>query len=156
MPNRLKNRTLVPPPGMFIYINPEDGWRIESHAFNVLESKAKEYRRINNYPIGSQWSEDFEDNVCKNHPEGTCFKYEPLTLEQKAKSATLALFNWAKRGFKVRTEEEINQIKAICETCSYYNGQRGLFKVACGKCGCSSKKYYLKSEHCPLSPPRWT
>ena len=52
---KVKNNTSVPPGGVFPYVNPEDGFRIESHAFNVLYDKVRLYRKINNYPIGAQF-----------------------------------------------------------------------------------------------------
>lgn len=152
--NRLKDDSTVPPGGVFPYVNPEDGYRIESHAFGVLEDKVKSYRKANHYPIGSNFHQDFEKIVCQNlHPD-CCFEYEPPSPAQRAKQAAFALINWAKQGFKVRSEEEINTIRAICEVCPFYSGKSGLFKIACGACGCGGLKLAMEGTKCPKG--KWT
>ena len=61
-----------------------------------------------------------------------------------------AVTRWAALGLPVRTQAEIDERLAICETCEHLDGTR------CQKCGCQCNetetlmnKLYLSSEVCP-------
>lgn len=114
------------------------------------------YRKANNYPVGLQFNEEFEHNICENtgRPD-LCYEYVEPSLLQKASAFSRAVVQWAKSGFPVRSEEEVEKVKELCRACPEYAGERGYFKIFCKKCGCSSKKQWLATEHCPLPTPKW-
>lgn len=136
--------------GMYRYKNAEDGFVLEHPNVGELENRAIKYRRTNDYPVGVNWSEDFEANVCENTPPPTCIEAGPPNLAIRAANLAIALGRWASQGFPTRTTEEVEGIMLICKACEHYGGERGLLKIACRKCGCSRKKQSLRSEHCPI------
>ena len=134
----------------------EDGFKQSHHYLHLLLPAVKEYRRANNLPIGTNFNDEFEENLCRHNPrEDVCIDFTPPTLAEKASQLASALVRWARTGFKVRDEATVESIRAICRECEFYGGERGLLKIFCKKCGCSGKKQYLISEHCPLYPPKW-
>lgn len=152
---KVRDNSAVPPGGSFNYRDPETGFELRSHAFHVLRSKAKSYRQLNNLPIGLGWDDQFEEIVCEHTPRA-CMDFEPPTLAQKAQSLSRAFVQWAKAGFKVRSEEEAQRILTICRSCDQYGGESGLLKVVCKLCGCSRKKIYMAGQTCPKNPPLWS
>lgn len=146
--------TAALPPKAWIFKNPEDGQILKHVYFSQLQNMVKGYRRANSFPIGSNFQEQFEANLCENRPE-FCFEFTPPSLITKAGTFAVALGRWAKSGFKVRSAEEAEAVLNICRACPHYAGETGLLKVACRVCGCSRKKVFLASEHCPDNPPRW-
>ena len=60
-----------------------------------------------------------------------------------------AMARWAMRGFKTRTQEEIDERLAICQGCEFYQNE------TCTKCGCACNesgwinKIALATESCP-------
>ncbi len=63
---------------------------------------------------------------------------------------TKALSNWAKSGFKIADAETLAERKSHCSKCEYWQPE-GFFGFGrCAKCGCSSAKLRLETEHCPI------
>ena len=139
-----------PPDGHWIYVCPEDKYRVTALSYNATKSKAFNYRKINNYPIGSNWDTDFEQNICENMSPGVCTDWIPPTLAEKMDNLTLSLLNYARSGFKVTEPDKATARLDICIECNYYSGQRGLLKIMCRKCGCSGLKLFMDSSICPL------
>jgi hypothetical protein len=137
----------------FTYINPEDGHIIKLPTYVQTKNAARDYRKWNNYPIGSAWNDQFEANTCKNTPGDVCVDFTPPTLAERLETLAKALAAAAADGFSVAPSAEVERRHAICKECNYYGGQRGLFKLACKKCGCSGLKLHLQSSHCPAN--RW-
>lgn len=149
----IKSKGVVPPGG-YVYIDPDSKQVFKHPHFNQLEIFAKKHRRANDFPIGANWSEQFEENVCRNSPAADCGESEPLPpLVVRASKLAKALTKWAVEGFKVTSEEEYNQRIAICEQCEYFTGSKNILSVSCRKCGCSGLKPWLKSggKSCPLN-----
>ena len=71
---------------------------------------------------------------------------------------TTAVARWAAAGFPERSDEEVQQLFAICQQCEFFNGQ------LCRLCGCRCNihgaaivnKLRMATESCPANPPRWT
>lgn len=149
---KVLNTSRVPAGGFFVYVNPEDGWRIKSPYYENAKIEAKKYRRINHYPIGLEWDLDFESNICANTPgENTCIEFTPPTLGQKLAAAANALLRAAKSGFKTVSQDQFDSRMEICKACNFFGGSRGLLKIACQKCGCGGLKIHLATESCPIS-----
>lgn len=145
----------VPVGGNWTYVNPENGFVIKHPYLDECKRLAKEHRIANNFPIGLEFDDQFEDNVCQNAAAGTCADYTPPTLAEKLASVTKALFNAARRGLKTVTEAELLRRRSICQDCGFYGGSTKPLKVTCKKCGCSGLKLHLQTSVCPLTPPRW-
>jgi hypothetical protein len=131
------------------YVDPDNGTTLESYYYSVLMRNAKDYRRANNLPIGSQFNEQFEQILCANNPDG-CFEFEAPSPLARAVSVTSALGRWAKSGFQVRSSEESQQILEICRGCNFYDGENGVLRVVCKFCKCSKVKVAFRTEHCKL------
>lgn len=137
------------PPHPYKYRDPDDGTVLESVYYNNLLGKAKEYRRANNYPIGQNFNDQFEQIVCASNPEA-CIEFDEPGPLARSKSLMKALANWTASGFKLRSQEEIDRVMAICRECNFYDGESGILKVVCKVCKCSRKKTAIATEHCPV------
>lgn len=147
---KVLNNSVVPPGGTWTYICPEDSYKLQHPYYNVLKSKATAYRSTNSYPIGLQWEDQFDDNVCNQAAPNVCIEFNEPTAGEKASGLMAALFQAARSGFKVVDTAEYERRLAICEQCNFFAGLNGLLKVVCRQCGCSNKKLNLASSHCPL------
>lgn len=152
---QIRDTTLVRLQPPFLFVNPEDGYRISNGRYDLLKRDAKIYRQANNYPIGSEWDSQFDDIVCSNCPAEYCDPFIPPTMLEKATKLTQSLYQWALSGFPVRTEAEVEAILSTCRSCPHYDGENGFLRVVCKLCGCTKKKLYLRTEECPDTPPRW-
>lgn len=73
---------------------------------------------------------------------------------KRAGRYTKAVSKWIAAGRPTRSQDEIDALLAICQTCRQYNAQH----AACAKCGCSvnnqasglANKLAMVTEHCPL------
>jgi len=154
--NTIKNETLVPQGGGFVYVDPDTLLRDPEKAtfkhcrVDILMGIAKNHRKINNYPIGAHWNQEFIDNVCANTLGDVCTSDEPPSLLQRAKTLASAIGDAARDGFRTRSAEEVQKITEICQGCQYYGGAKGLLGVACLKCGCFKIKFHIQSSHCPI------
>lgn len=149
------DKAAVPKGGLWKWVCPETGYTIMHPYYAQVKRDVKAYLVANNYPIGLQFDDEFDANLCANAAAGVCSSFEPPTLLDKANSVTRALAKWALSGFKVREESEVNAIVALCRECPFYGGETGVLKIACKKCGCSKLKLYLRTSHCPDNPRRW-
>lgn len=141
--------------GYWIYRNPENGFVVSHPYYGEVKKRAKIHRRDNNFPIGLEFDDQFDENICANAADGNCFDFIPPTLGEKMASLGKALMNAARSGFKTVTQEVLLERKAICQNCEYYGGSSSPLKVACKRCGCFGLKVHLLSSHCPLEPPKW-
>ncbi len=150
---KVRDNSAVPRGGTFIYRH-EDGYEQRHSYFSQLKEWVREYKRINNLPIGLQFDDEYEENICSNADPITCEEWYPPGPLQKAQNLAAALVRAAKGGFKAVSSEILNERLAICANCNFYGGQNGLLKVICKRCGCGGLKAYLKSEKCPIG--KWT
>lgn len=156
MKKKVRDNSSVPPGGMWVYVHPETGIIIQHPYFNVCKGRVKAFLRANNYPVGSNFDEDFEENICSHAAAGVCDDFVPPTLMEKMGTLAQALYRAAISGrAKIVDAEEVQRRRSICEACNYYGGSRSLLKIACQRCGCSGLALYLEVKHCPLSPPKW-
>lgn len=146
------NKSSVPSGGFFFYRDPDSGLELKHPYYEQLQRMARAHRKANNYPVGANWSDHFEDNVCANTPSAPCHE---KGIAKQAVQAVIALAKWAKAGMQMVSEEEYARREAICYACQYFTGKVGLLKVHCKLCGCSKKKLAMATEHCPDNPPRW-
>lgn len=138
--------------GQFIYVDPDSGTTFRHHTPEHLLVMARKHRQSNGYAMCSTWNQEFVDNVCAHSPGDTCVDDQPPTLAEKIVSVGKALHDAAISGFKCRSAEEIQAIvDEHCSTCQYFGGIKGIFHVACNKCGCSKLKLHLASSHCPVN-----
>lgn len=144
---KVKDNSSVPRNG-WTYVDPDDGQVIKSPYFNVLMGRAKDYRRANNFPVGAQFNEQFEQILCEHNPDA-CIDFVPPTEMDRASNFVKALAKWAKAGFPVRSKEESEAVLAICRDCNFYDGENGILKVVCKLCRCSRKKVAFRTEKCP-------
>lgn len=147
---KILDTATVPPGGYFVYIDKDSGHRIAHPYYTELKKRAKSHRAANEYPIGSNWNDEFDTNVAENTPTAHSVEYKPPTIVERMSSAGKALYKAALSGFKVVTDEVFMQRKAECESCAFYGGETGVLRIACKKCGCSGIKLHWPSERCPI------
>ncbi len=59
---------------------------------------------------------------------------------------------WATSGFRMASHEEQRRRMDICVLCENWDSAQG----RCRLCGCYlSAKVSMKTEHCPMEPPKW-
>lgn len=153
MPLKPKNPD-APAKGMlWKFKNPEDNHFLQALHYDALKKKVRDYRRLNNYPIGSNFDSDFDANLCSHADSNDCYDDTIPPLTKRAVKFAKAMVNWAGSGFKTRSKEEVERVMNICEGCEHYTGESSPFKIACRRCGCSAKKLYIATEKCPIG--RW-
>lgn len=145
----------VPPGGQRRYVNPEDGWEKTHPYYTSLYNAARAHRIANQQPIPANWTEVFEDNICRNTATLPC-EHRDTGLRRAFAMATRfarSMTEWAGSGFKLADEETVKQRQAICNDCPYWEdtGLIGWGFGRCGKCGCAGHlKLGIAVEKCPL------
>lgn len=147
---KVRDNSAVPKGGTFIYVH-ENGYEQRHPYFNQLKENVRQYKLANNFPVGLEFDDEFEQNVCSHAADITCIEFVPPTLMEKMSNVAKALYRSAKSGFKVVTAEQFEERRQICGACNFFGGTNGLLKVACKKCGCSGIKLAAATEHCPIS-----
>lgn len=146
---KILDTATVPPGGYFFYRDPDSGITIRHPYYLELKKRAKAHRIINDYPLGTNWNDDFDTNVAENTTSAKSVDYKPPTLLEKMSMVSQALYRFAVSGMKVVTDEVFQQRKAICEGCGFYGGENGVLGVACKACGCSKLKLFMAGSVCP-------
>lgn len=137
------------------YVDPEDGTVLKSPYYRVLLKNVKAYRRANNRPIGVNFDEEYEANLCAHNPDA-CVDFVPPTFTEKMGTVFDALKEAARNWREpVVSTEELNRRRDLCAQCNYFGGFRSMLKVGCKKCGCLGFKLALASSKCPHENPRW-
>ena len=73
-------------------------------------------------------------------------------LDDRAASLGRALWSWVVSGFRIADEGERARRRAICAACPEWIASRRRCRI----CGCfTDVKVALRTEHCPLDPPKW-
>jgi len=73
-----------------------------------------------------------------------------------------AVKTWVAAGSPTRSQEEIDAILAICNSCEHF--RKGKLRNSCAVCGCSLNRFpnglvnkiAMATECCPLAEPKWT
>lgn len=72
-------------------------------------------------------------------------------LSTQAKSLLKAGINWAKKGFPVVNEAQLNERLSMCASCEHWDKQAFKGTGRCKLCGCSTQaKLRLATEKCPI------
>ena len=142
--------------GMWVWKHAETGHIIRHSNYSGCMRLVKSFLRANNYPIGSNFEDDFEQNLCANGAPGLCVDFEPPSVLEKMSSLARALYQTARSWREpLVSAEELQDRRDWCTgneirpRCNFYAGSTSPLKVACVKCGCSSLALFLKSKHCP-------
>ena len=150
----LKGESLIPPGGVYKYLDPDTGKKVQHPYFFRAKELARKHRLENGLPVPVDWDDKFIDIICGQQPE-ICT--DTPTITEQASSLARSLVRWALSGFPVCTEEEVLQRLAICQgdgtnpACVHFRGYRENGHIRCGQCGCRlRKKAYLKTESCPI------
>ena len=74
----------------------------------------------------------------------------PPSLVTMGRSFSASMKNWSQSGFKIASQDELEQRLQICEGCEFYT--KALAGIGrCRKCGCFTKfKTKLSTENCPI------
>ena len=88
---------------------------------------------------------DFSKNVLIENEKLT------QTTAELLGNFTKAITRWANSGFKIADSETFGKRKSLCLKCEFWDSSAYIGLGKCKKCGCSSAKLRLVSEHCPMS-----
>jgi hypothetical protein len=73
------------------------------------------------------------------------------TADEMAKNLANSMANWAKKGFKLATSEQVAARLEVCKACPEWDGEALAGTGRCRKCGCSTQaKLRLATEKCPI------
>jgi hypothetical protein len=80
----------------------------------------------------------------------------------RAKTFVSAEARWIAAGRPMRSDDQMAEIFAICESCEFFVGRVNGGEGVCRLCGCNLKriggilnKIRMATETCPANPPRW-
>lgn len=148
--------------GWWVWKHTETGHVVRHSNYTGCRNAVKKFLSANNFPIGSNFERDFEENLCANGAPGLCIDWDPPSVLEKLGSLGMALYKAAKQWrAPLVSAEQLQDRRDYCtgnETrprCNFYAGSTSLLRVSCGKCGCFGLKIALVSEHCPLPEPKW-
>lgn len=149
-----KHPSYVPPGGGWLYVHQETGTRIEESSVENLLIAARNWHRMNSYPVPVDFAQVIAQQVCARCPE-FCGSTEPPTATDKAMEFASAAIHWIRQKAPVVSLEVFQERQSKCESCELYGGARTFGFIGCGKCGCTGLKLYLATSTCPLDEPRW-
>jgi Family of unknown function (DUF6171) len=120
----------------------------------VGETRHERYRDLcsGEHPDHKYWRRRMVETATGADPKPTPL---PTLLEMAGNAAGAAkrlAFAWMSGNEVTVSLEEMEARLTICMECEHFDHG----SVRCRKCGCwLRKKAALKTEHCPLDPPKW-
>jgi hypothetical protein len=108
----------------------------------TVEQYIKQTKEAENYRYNiNQGETPVTPDIQKEYP----------TVTKMAQTFAESIVQWAKKGFKVVTEEEYNQRLDICKACPVWDGSALNGGGRCRECGCATQaKLKIATERCPL------
>ena len=132
---RLKSRILMPHGGLFYIKDPLTGYPLEGTMFNMLFDRAVAYRRANSIPIGLDFEEQIEAQVCEKYPDECEINRRALGipgvqpgLYDVARASAIMIKH--KVSEELVPQEEANRRAAICAVCPL----RAQMTLPCSRC----------------------
>jgi hypothetical protein len=151
------------PPGGWRWLHPETGRLIHANGWSGLKSAARLFLSHNGFPIPADLDDHMLNWMNKDIQEKAAAKGLPPVpflqattapdLVTRAYSFAHAAKEWIRNGLPVLNREEVEARIEICRTCGYWKGESSPFHVACGKCGCTGLKLWMRTSRCPIG--RW-
>lgn len=151
---QVKDPNKVPHGGKFIWKCSDCEAVFFHHTVPHLFDQAKKHCEANGHSFSNA---EFTKSLCANTPGDTCHEVDEgdhhnpswYTL---AVQAADAMVNWAKIGFKLSSQEVLENRQLICQSCPEWEGLTGgsYLSGRCRRCGCSGVKLALPSERCPM------
>jgi len=153
---KVRDNAAVPRGGAWIWKHAETGHVLSHPYYNQIKQDVKKFLQANNYPIGSNFEDDFEQNICANADPAMCMEWVPPSIFEKMSTLSQTLLITAQQiRDPLVSAEVVEERQRICESCNFYGGSRAPLKIACRKCGCTGLALYLAAKHCPLENPKW-
>lgn len=144
----------IDPPGGWFFVHPETQTKIYASSFQNLVTKTKAWMETNHFPVPRELNQVIAQQVCDRVP-GFCISSEPPTVADMAREFAQASAHWIKQKAPVVSNEVFQERLSTCKACELFGGVRVFGLTACGRCGCTSLKLYMKTTSCPLPEPRW-
>lgn len=159
---RPAHRGVVPPGGLCRYTDPDAAFTVAHPYYTRCRDLAKAGRISRSLPIPYDWEAFFDEQLCRATPQA-CIEVPDAPIETGPSWIALAaqfatsMTRWITRGFPVTPWDEFKQRYAQCAgdgagtpRCPHFGRFASTGIARCGKCGCSSLKLFLKTEHCPI------
>ena len=119
------HRTDEVPPGGFWYVQRETSAKLSAASFDELANKVKIHRKSNNIPIGTNFNEEIENQICERMPAGVCTRdHQPstgknrITLEAIVRG-TATMADWFAHGREKVSREIASKRAAVCSSCHF-------------------------------------
>lgn len=134
------------PPGGFRYLQPETKVWVEAPSWAELLVAVKKHRLANNLPIGLQFDQEVETQLCERMPPEICarqgeksFRRSSLSLDEFL-TGTKILVKWFFTGGKKVDQAEADRRANICGSCHHNDNYDG-----CTSCN-SSKVHEIVNQ----------
>lgn len=145
------------------YVDPDAGFKVQHPYYDFCKAFAKKGREERSLAIPYDWDAFFDEQFCKATPQA-CVDVPDVPVETGPSWTGLAvqfassITRWVLAGAPVTSWDEFKRRYAQCTgdqnvgipRCPQFTRFAGTGVTKCGKCGCSSLKLFLKTEHCPL------
>lgn len=138
------------PHGYWNYVDAITGTAFKEATVEALLKKVSSFKMANGTPFDQG---EFIENVCDHSGPGLCVDATNPSMARRALHFAESMKNWAVSGFKMASEEILNQRVTVCHACPHWKGPRAgnLFLGSCAICGCRGIKLALATEHCPIN-----
>lgn len=137
MKPRLKSRIIQPnPTGMFYIEDPLTKYPLTGTMFDNLYMRAVAYRKANSIPIGLDFEQEIEDEVCRRYPNECEVNRRTLGIPSIAPGlydvvrGSMAMVNHKIDGGQLVSQEEANRRAEICYRCPL----RSQMTLPCSRC----------------------
>ncbi len=121
---KLKNRSVIPYGGQWYYKDPHSGQEFRWYQFDVLVDKIRAHRQANNYPVGLEFEQEIENQVCINHPE-EAEPFDPRIPRKRKfvigdiiRGTSVMMQHWI-AGSPLVERSEAERRAQICKRCTY-------------------------------------
>lgn len=136
MKPRLMSRILMPHGGRFYIEDPLTKHPIEGTTFDMVINRAIQYRRANSIPIGLEFEEEIEAQVCQRYPAECEVSKRALGVSLVAPGlyevarASAVMIKHKVNDSELVSQEEANRRAQICRNCPF----RAQMTLPCSRC----------------------
>lgn len=136
MKPRLISRILMPHGGRFYIEDPLTKHPIDGTTFDMVVNRAMDYRRANSIPIGLDFEEEIEAQVCRRYPDECEVNKRALGVSLVAPGlydvvrGSMVMINHKAHASQLVSQEEATRRAGICYKCPL----RAQMTLPCARC----------------------
>lgn len=136
MKPRLMSRILMPHGGLFYINDPLTKKPLEGTTFNMIVDRATAYRRSNSIPIGLEFEDELEAQICEKYPQECEVNRRALGVSLVAPGlydvarASAVMIKHKVNESELVSQEEANARAQTCRNCPF----RAQMTLPCSRC----------------------